>query len=502
MPVVAKCNARLRPVIDGALRAGQSVGLAAVVLLFGCSSLQDAVANGDTRTLSFHNLHTKEDLTVTYMREGRYDDEALKKIDWILRDWRRDEATKMDRRVINAVWELYRETGATEPIEIISGYRSPKTNSMLRKRGRGVARRSQHMRGRAIDLHIRGVPLAKQREAAMRLHRGGVGYYPSSKFIHVDVSRIRHWPRMTYKQLSRVFPDGRTVHVPSNGRRLPGYKLALADIARRGNTSSSRTALAAVRTGIGAAMPKPRPNLLASLVDGARDADEIDHSTGTASTPGAQQAGAPIEIASAGGFVPSPRRSPFRAAAAPEEPAAGAATTASTTPWPLRDDHAMDRVPLDLALAYAAVPVPRPGPSLERAAALSTSVVKRARPVAAAGPVTVVKKTYARLTSDTEANPPQRATVHTAVPVTAGMRFDDPWLRAAMFAPSLRTSMTTTFYGEPDYTKLRPLMFKPTATLVMTFSDDPNPGMTSERFSGGAVVFLATVTFQRKAALR
>jgi uncharacterized protein YcbK (DUF882 family) len=209
-----------------------------LVLLFGCNTLQNAAANGDTRTLSFHHTHTNEDLTITYKRDGRYDEDALKKINWVMRDWRRNEATRMDPQVLDAVWELYRDLGATQPIEIICGYRAPATNAMLRARSSGVARFSQHTLGKAIDLHIPGVSLEAQRAAALRLQRGGVGYYPSSTFIHVDVGSIRHWPRMSYDQLARVFPNGRTVHVPSNGKPLPGYDIALADIAKRGRAPS------------------------------------------------------------------------------------------------------------------------------------------------------------------------------------------------------------------------------------------------------------------------
>ena len=114
----------------------------------------------------------------------------------------------------------------------------------------------------------------------------------------------------------------------------------------------------------------------------------------------------------------------------------------------------------------------------------------------------MVKKTDARLTADAESSPVPTTAIRTAVPVKAGMQFDDPWLRAAMFAPSLHTSLTTTSYGEPDYTELRPLMHKPAATIVMTFSENPLHGLNCENFSGGAVVFLATVTFKRTAALR
>jgi hypothetical protein len=439
----------------------------------------------------------------------------------------------MDPQVIDAVWELYRDVGATQPIEIICGYRAPETNSMLRRRSGGVARFSQHTLGKAIDLHIPGVSLDKQREAALRLHRGGVGYYPSSTFIHVDVGSIRHWPRMSYDQLARVFPTGRTVHTPSNGRPLPGYQLALADVAKRGRSPSQTSLDTARAAGVDVQSANQRPSLLASLFGGARDAEEDEDETRApkdapkttaaraatkvaaanakreqkAETRGPaasakEEADKPIRTASADGSVPTSPRNPPAQASAPDDRTAGA------TPWPLREQTRADRVPIDLALAYAAEPAQRAGPSIARAAAIG-SQIDRSRPATESaernpdnGPVTVVKKTDARLTDDAAEPSVPTTAIRTAVPVKAGMQFDDPWLRAAMFAPSLHTSLTSTYSGEPDYTELRPLMHKPAGTIVMTFSEDPLHGLNCENFTGGAVVFLATVTFKRTAGLR
>src|SRR5262252_1049458 len=249
-----------------------------MALLLGSKGLQNAVAEGDTRTISLHHIHTGEDLTITYKRDGRYDEGALKQANHLLRDWRKNEEIRMDPRLLDIVWEVYRDVDAKGPIQIVCGYRSPATNAMLRRRSRGVAQHSQHMLGRAMDFFIPGVPLEKQREAGLRLQRGGVGYYPSSgsPFVHLDVGSVRHWPRMTHDQLARVFPNGRTVHVPSDGRPLKGYALALADIERRGSSEPSATSIAAARdAGVNvdaaaAAAPRQR-NLFAALF--SRDED-------------------------------------------------------------------------------------------------------------------------------------------------------------------------------------------------------------------------------------
>ena len=123
---------------------------------------------------------------------------------------------------------------------------------MLRRRSDGVARYSQHMLGHAMDFYIPGVPLEQLRVIGLRLERGGVGFYPTSgsPFVHMDTGGVRHWPRMTREQLVRVFPDGRTVHIPTDGRPLPGYALALADLRKRGDNPSEMSIEAARSAGV------------------------------------------------------------------------------------------------------------------------------------------------------------------------------------------------------------------------------------------------------------
>jgi uncharacterized protein YcbK (DUF882 family) len=190
-------------------------------------------ADGETRTLSFVHTHRQDSLTVTFRRNGRYDEQALGQLNWFLRDWRNDKPARMDPRLFDVLWEVYRESGSRQPIHIISSYRSPETNSALRRRSSGVAENSQHTLGKAMDIRLPDVPTARLREIAMRLQYGGVGYYSSSDFVHVDTGNVRAWPRMSQQQLARLFPDGKTVHLPSNGKPLPGYEQARIEVAAR-----------------------------------------------------------------------------------------------------------------------------------------------------------------------------------------------------------------------------------------------------------------------------
>ncbi|WP_442754735.1 DUF882 domain-containing protein [Methylocystis sp. JAN1] len=202
------------------------------------SVTETAVANGDTRTIYLHHAHTGEDIAATYLVNGQYDSRVLQQLNWFLRDWRRDEPTNMDPRLFDVVWETYRSAGAgNQVINVVSAYRSPETNAMLRARSRAVAKYSQHMLGKAMDTTMPGMPMSNIREIGMRMQRGGVGYYPNANtpFVHLDVGNVRSWPRMTYEQLVRLFPDGKTVHLPTNGQPLAGYEEAKAEIEARGN---------------------------------------------------------------------------------------------------------------------------------------------------------------------------------------------------------------------------------------------------------------------------
>jgi len=182
--------------------------LAACIGLFMAFQAADPAAAATERRLAFHMLHTKEKIDIVYKRNGEFVPSAIKKLNWFMRDRRRDAPTKMDPNVYDLVWELRSELGSKVPAHVISGYRSLKTNNMLRRIGRRVARRSQHTAGRAIDLVFPDVPLVKLRNNALVKKRGGVGYYPRSGtmgFVHVDTGRVRHWPRMSSRKLASIF---------------------------------------------------------------------------------------------------------------------------------------------------------------------------------------------------------------------------------------------------------------------------------------------------------
>ena len=200
------------------------------------NSTELAVANGDTRTIILSDQHTNESGSFTFMVNGVYDQAVLDKLNWFCRDWRLNEPTKMDPRLFDIVWEVYRESGSTQPVDVLSGYRSPQTNAMLRRRSRQVAEHSQHMQGKAIDAHFIDVSTARIRDIAMRMQAGGVGFYPSgmTPWVHIDSGSVRYWPRMSRDALTRLFPDGKTVFIPADGQPLPGYEQARAEIEARG----------------------------------------------------------------------------------------------------------------------------------------------------------------------------------------------------------------------------------------------------------------------------
>jgi uncharacterized protein YcbK (DUF882 family) len=176
------------------------------------------------RTISFYSLNTRESLTVTYKRDGRYIPRAMRKLNYILRDWRANKTTRMDPKVIDLVWELHKELRSNKPIHLVSGYRSPKTNAMRRRQSRGVAKHSRHIRGQAIDLYFPDVSIKVLRESALIKQRGGVGYYPRSHvpFVHIDTGNVRHWPRMPAAAYASLLRRGKGyIRMAARKRRAP-----------------------------------------------------------------------------------------------------------------------------------------------------------------------------------------------------------------------------------------------------------------------------------------
>ncbi|MBY5789476.1 DUF882 domain-containing protein [Rhizobium leguminosarum bv. viciae] len=203
-------------------------------------------ASAEDRALKLFFTHTGERATITYKRDGKFDPKGLAQINRFLRDWRRNEPTRMDPRLLDLVWEVYKRSGGKDYIHIVSAYRSPSTNNMLRNRSRstGVAKKSQHMLGKAMDFYVPGVKLSTLRALAMQMQVGGVGYYPTSgsPFVHLDVGNVRAWPRMSRQELARIFPNGQTIHLPADGRPLPGYNQAVANHKKRGGPTSIQIA--------------------------------------------------------------------------------------------------------------------------------------------------------------------------------------------------------------------------------------------------------------------
>jgi uncharacterized protein YcbK (DUF882 family) len=145
------------------------------------------------RLLAFHNLHTGEKLRTTYWKDGKYDRAACARIDHILRDHYSGDEHPIDLRLMDLLFDLQARLRSDSAIEIISGYRSPRTNLMLASASDGVAKRSYHTRGMAIDIRLPGTPLPQIHNVALAMRRGGVGYYPDSQFVHIDVGPLRRW---------------------------------------------------------------------------------------------------------------------------------------------------------------------------------------------------------------------------------------------------------------------------------------------------------------------
>lgn len=181
--------------LDPSRRRFLQVGLLASAGVALCPSMALAgIARAPKmKELAFRNLHTDEKLRVTYFKDGAFDRTAMGKINHILRDFRSGEVYPISANLIDLLHDLQMRLRTDVPIEIISGYRSPTTNNMLANKSDGVARNSYHTKGLATDIRMRGVSLRQIQTTAMFMHRGGVGFYPKSDFVHVDVGPVRRW---------------------------------------------------------------------------------------------------------------------------------------------------------------------------------------------------------------------------------------------------------------------------------------------------------------------
>ena len=529
-----------------------TLGMASLLLLAGAGSVHNAAALNETRTLSFHHTHSNEDLTVTFKRDGRYDEAALKELNHYLRDWRTQDQTVMDPHLFDIIWEVYRDVGGDKPIQIISSYRSPATNAMLHRRSSGVARFSQHMLGHAMDFFIPGVPLEQIRFAGLRLQRGGVGFYPTSgsPFVHLDTGSIRHWPGMTHDQLAKVFPDERTVHMASDGRPMKGYELARADIEARDGSDN--------------ALKKSSPSLWAALFKRKSSDDDDDEAVSTP-VPTAQQvadaaaavtaankaadarsaaatkqadlkssdlkssdlksasaksrAGAAFQLASADAQIVQPAKStpPAETEAKPQTPAdiinargywgdtPAAAQASPAQVAALKARHALASADPQSTASVSALQALAYAPA-------STSPVDRANVVAAGAPmprsahpaprnaaaVATGINTIAAKGAQGEIHIPAGAiTTSTRLAAAKG---NDLWLRIVMLAPSASTSMLTTVLGDTDMTLMQAYFVKPQAVVAMGFSDDPQLGLLTDRFTGSVATRLATTSFVMQTA--
>jgi uncharacterized protein YcbK (DUF882 family) len=517
-------------------KAGYHFGLTSLLLLAGAGSVHDATALNETRTLSFHHTHSDEDLTVTFKRDGRYDEEALKQINHFLRDWRSQEQTTMDRHLFDILWEVYRDVDGRKPIQIISAYRSPATNAMLRRRSSGVARFSQHMLGHAMDFFIPDVPLEQIRYAGLRLQRGGVGFYPTSgsPFVHLDTGSIRHWPRMTHDQLARVFPDGRTVHIPSDGNPLSGYELARADVEKRGDGNGASS--------------KNTPSLFAALFGktlGAKSNDEDDE--GTSVPIASEKAVADAVAAKSAEPVPMPRAKPSKVSSlqlasadvqiaqpAKPKPAASAKAEPQTPAdiinargfWDDMPTSPKQATPAQVAAisarqalaaadpqptaglsatfqAFAYMPASSSPADRSNIVAASAPIPHNARPASAPRNQMLVTDVTTIVAKGPQGGPQNQESAVANSARIAPSRSNEVWMRAMILAPSTSTSMSTTVLGDADMTLLRAHFVKPQIAIAMAFSTDPMMGMVCESFTGSAVAVLTTQSFaMRTASLR
>jgi uncharacterized protein YcbK (DUF882 family) len=214
-----------------------SVAMFALAIPALLASSVGAIA-AEERTIAFYNIHTKDNISIVYKRDGKYVPEALKKLNHFMRDWRRNITIEMDPKLVDLIWEMHEELGSKKPVHLICGHRSEKTNSTLRRTRGGQAKGSKHITGQAADIHFPDISAKQLRNSALIRERGGVGYYPTSAipFVHVDTGRVRAWPRVPRQELAILFPSGHTKHIPADGKPITkkDFQIALANLQQKG----------------------------------------------------------------------------------------------------------------------------------------------------------------------------------------------------------------------------------------------------------------------------
>jgi uncharacterized protein YcbK (DUF882 family) len=501
-------------------------------------------------SLNLYNIHTQEKGTFVFKRNGVYDRAGLAALNNFLRDWRKERPTNMDPHLFDLIYQVYRASGSRDFIHVVCGFRSPETNGMLRRRSKGVAENSLHMQGKAMDFFIPDVPLAKLRQIGMQMQTGGVGFYPTSgsPFVHMDTGSVRHWPRMTRQQLVQVFPNGRTLYIPTDGKPLPGYAEALAQYNAR-KAAGGAVATFAVAT---AATTKPAPVADAAPIQLA-SADTGEDDGIDDSAPAATPVRKSIAVAAyATAPVPMPHLAPRHTDAAPVVIAAAAPAPAAkpnfmvlasiqpraTTQIPDFDfgapqDWSAPAVPAALAKAMAERDQLRRGASLPIPPTAVVATIDVSRPLRAEAITTAVLRTSTdpvptvpRVMAYAEAEPmpltgapavrPRVASVFGGVPLpqlrprpdaTGGVRVATvrTAARPRMAAPDLTmTSLDTqglrmwmapqstrqkgyALLTMPDFGQMPNLFDKPSVTFGAGFSQTAYSDLRTDRFSGPLV---------------
>ena len=505
------------------------------------------------QALRLYNLHTHERAVIVFKRNGVYDRAGLTALNTFLRDWRQERVTRMDPHLFDLLWQVYKQSGSHDYIQVVCGYRSPPTNAMLRRRSNGVAKSSLHMQGKAMDFYIPDVPLSKLRAIGLKMQLGGVGFYPTSgsPFVHMDTGNVRHWPRMTRQQLVRIFPNGNTLHIPSDGRPLPGYDQARAAYQARmaGETPLTKVASFAKSPVVEDVKNSKQVLVADTSIDdeAASDAEIAADLPAPAQAPALASTPAPPSRRAVGTAVasyatapvPLPRPAPKRAQplavaslaapddiTAPARPPLDIATLASL-PLPQDafgnpQDWTQPQVPAALAAAMAERDQTRRAASLPiaptavvatinltrplRAEAITTAVLRRNSDTADGGtipnllayaPATLPKGPLAYGVPLPHISPLRPAAVATAALVSTPAR---PMMTPQLTMTALDTHSLRMWIGTastrqkpyavltmPDFTTGADLMNKPDVAFAAGFEHRVYADLRTDRFSGALV---------------